>query len=79
MKKLNFTDCTIATSNNVISSQKAAEKLFKKKGYQGHVGLYRVMIEPKHESPYWVCMLNNKAIATLPVFRDEEPLPVGKT
>ena len=78
-KKLNFADCTIAASSNVISSQKAAEKLFKKKGYQGKVGLYRVLIAPKQERAFWVCMLNNKAIATLPVFRDEDPLPVGKT
>lgn len=78
-KKLSFNDCTIATSNQVISSLKAAEKVFNKKGYRGDVSLNRVLIGQHQERACWVCMQDKRAISAIPVFRDEENLPVGKT
>ena len=76
--KLSFNNCTIACSDRVIASQKAARRLLVKDGFRGTVELYRVINFDGKEMPCWVCKHGDRVVRMMPVFRNEPPLPVGQ-
>ncbi len=77
-RKLGFNNCTIAASENVISSTKAARRLFMKDGFRGTIELYRVINSEGQEKACWVCKHGERVVRIMPVIRKEPPLPVGQ-
>ena len=78
MEKLGFNNCTIAASENVISSTKAARRLFVKDGFRGTIELCRVINSEGQEMACWVCKHGERVVRIMPVIRKEPPLPVGQ-
>lgn len=72
-------DYTIPPDGNcVVFSEAKAEKVFAKDGLRGRIKLCQVF-EEGIPRLFWVCMKANKAIATLPVFKEEENLKTSRS
>ncbi|MBQ8481582.1 MAG: hypothetical protein IJ532_03525 [Alphaproteobacteria bacterium] len=65
--------------SRVVSSFSSAERLLAKKGCKGKIELCRVIDRNQKQRLFWVCFKNNKAIATIPVFKEEENLKSGSS
>jgi len=78
MNRLAFSNCTIAASERVISSTKAARRLFVRDGFRGTVELCRVINSEGKEMACWVCKHGERVVRIMPVIRREPPLPVGQ-
>lgn len=68
-------DYTISPdSGRVVDSVAAAERIFARKGREGKVELVQVIDHSGKPRLFWVCLKAGKAIATQPVFKEEENL-----
>lgn len=75
---LSFNNCTIGVSDSVISSTKAARRLFMKDGFRGTIELCRVINSEGQEMACWVCRHGERVVRIMPVIRKEPCLPVGQ-
>lgn len=75
MENYKLKDYTVAPyCRCVVSSVNAAEKIFSQKGKTGKIELCQVIDTPGKPRLFWVCLKAKKAIATLPVFKEEKNL-----
>ncbi len=78
MKNYKLQDYTISPDGaRVVSSFNSAKRLFAKKGCEGKIELCRVIDRNQDHRLLWVCLKNNKAIANMPVFKEEKRLQSG--
>ena len=78
MENYKLKDYTISPDGaRVVSSFNSAERLLTKKGCNGKIELCRIIDRNQNQRLFWVCLKNNKAIATIPVFKEEQNLKSG--